>query len=178
MSFADRGNDVSMLLMKKSLVKKLLIGLLTVFILAVVLIAGLFVYASGNKAYVMDGPSMEPTINNGEKVKAKVVPANEVQRGDIIVFTSPIGENKRLLKRVVGLPGDTVTVANGELLVTKPDNTTYKPYNDNNTPGDSTVTVKSNSFYVVGDNRANSLDSRIESFGQVPFDALLSVVKE
>lgn len=167
-----------MLSMKKSRVKKLLIGLLTVFVLVVVLIVSLFVYASGNKAYVMDGPSMEPTISNGEKVKAKVVPADKVQRGDIIVFTSPIGENKRLLKRVVGLPGDVVTISNGELIVTKSDNTTYKPYNDNNTPGNSTATVKPNAFYVVGDNRANSLDSRIESFGQVPFDALQSVVKE
>ena len=121
---------------------------------------------------------MEPTISNGEKVKAKVVAADKVQRGDIIVFTSTIGENKRLLKRVVGLPRDTVTVANGYLLVTKPDKSTYKPFNDNNTPGNSTVTVNPNSFYVVGDNRTNSLDSRIESFGQVPFDALLSVVEE
>lgn len=164
--------------MKRSTVKKLSVGLLVVVVLFVVLVAALLVYGVNNKVYYNEGPGMAPTIQNGEKVRARVIPASEVQRGDIIVFTSPIDANRRLVKRVVGLPGDTVEVSNGVLTVTKSDGTVYKPYDDSNTPGKSKVVVKPNSFYVVGDNRENSLDSRIESFGQVPFDSLQSVVKE
>ncbi len=127
----------------------------------------------------MDGPSMEPTIENGEKIKARVVPSKDVKHGDIIVFTKSMnGEERRLIKRVVGLPDDTVEISGGEVIVAKADGSIYKPYNDKNTNGTSKTVVKPNSFYVVGDNRANSLDSRIETFGQISFDALQSVVTQ
>lgn len=133
-------------------------------------------HTAKNKAYEMEGPSMMPTINMGDRVKVKVVPAEQVEHGDLIVFKDATGGN-RLIKRVVGLPGDVVTIADGKLTVTKPDSTLYIPYDDNNTAGENvTVTVESDSFYVIGDNRSSSLDSR--SFGQVLFTALIGVVNE
>jgi signal peptidase I len=161
--------------MHKPYTKKLLFALSIFVALAAIIYTGLYIYASNNKSYVMDGPSMEPTISNGEQVKAKVTPANNVQRGDVIVFKNPSVENGRLIKRVVGLPGDTIIIADGQLTVTKPDKTTYKPY-DSTVGGNLTATVKANSFYVLGDNAQNSLDSRV--FGDVPFNDLLSVVEK
>lgn len=148
-----------------------------VCILAAAVTALVLVNANKYKDYVVDGPAMVPTLSDGDKVKAKVVPATEVKRGDIIVFNSPTTDSRRVVKRVVGLPGDVITVKEGELIVTKPDKTTYVPYNDNDTTGGNiSVTVGANSFYVLGDNRENSLDSR--AFGQVPFSSLLGVVKQ
>ncbi len=147
-----------------------------VLVAAIVLGGGVFAYASVNKTYQMDGPSMLPTISSGDKVKARVVPASEIKHGDIIVFESMASQNAWLVKRVVGLPGDIVSISKGALVVTKADTTIYVPYDDNDTTGESSVVVGPYSYYVIGDNRANSLDSRL--FGPVSFDSLLGVVKE
>ncbi len=152
------------------------------FTLLLFLVAAIGIYvslhAAKNKVYIMEGQSMEPTIRAGETIKAKVVPASEIKRGDVIVFKSPVAANGRQVKRVVGLPADRVTISNGELTVLKPDGHPYTPYEDKNTLGLTDTIVEPNHFYVVGDNRAHSIDSRNQAFGQVPFDALLSVVIE
>jgi len=158
-------------------------------ILGAVLVAGfmmLFVFRS----YQVDGPSMEPTLYNNDRLIIWKVPRTWARitghpyipkRGDIIVFaerglTTPDGSSKELIKRVIGLPGDRVVIENGRTKVynkAHPDGynpDTTLPYGKGldltmNTEEKIDETVGNGQVFVMGDNRNNSLDSRV--FGPV-----------
>lgn len=159
------------------------IGILATAFLVALLIIG-FVFRS----YQVDGPSMESTLQNGDKLIIWKVPRTWADitrhnyipnRGDVIVFTesglSQFGQqdSKQLIKRVIGLPGDRVVVSNGAYTVYNsahpqgfdPDKTL--PYGKNipTTSGDIDVTLGPNQLFVSGDNRPDSLDSR--AFGPI-----------
>ncbi len=144
------------------------------------------------RSYQVDGPSMQPTLHNGDRLIIWKVPRTIAKitgnayipnRGDIIVFgeqglLAPDGSTKELIKRVIGLPGDRVVIENGIVTVFndehpngfRPDTTLpYGKGNDLKTDTDEKVnqTVGRNQVYVMGDNRNNSMDSRV--FG--PIDA-------
>ncbi len=128
--------------------------------------------------YENQGPAMEPTFSDGEIIYGVIKSASEVKRGDIIVFVPPSRNVERVVKRVVGLPGDTVVIENGNITVTTSNGETYNPsLSGAPTSQNIKAAVKTESFYVVGDNLGNSLDSRVESFGQVPFADLLAVIE-
>ena len=99
-----------------------------------------------------------------------------VERGDIIVFdsdlTTQFGFKKMLVKRIIGIPGDTVSISNGKVYVngTETDQSYTK---DGYTAGAmAEVTVPEGCIFVLGDNRQNSTDSRRESVGFVPISKL------
>lgn len=148
------------------------------------------------QSYQVDGPSMETSLQNGDRLIIWKVPRTVARlsgndyipnRGDIIVFVekgvlSPDGSSKQLIKRVIGLPGDRVVVADGSVTVYneeypdgfQPD--LSLPYGENkdlsiNQDERDDETVGDNQVYVLGDNRSNSLDSR--SFGLVDSDAII-----
>lgn len=113
--------------------------------------------------YYVTGPSMRPTLHTSEYIlvnKAEYLLAKP-ERGDVIVFEYPLDTSVDYVKRVIGIPGDRVTVeADGQVLV---DGVAIKePYvNDLNNPYEpSTWTLKSNQYFVLGDNRGDSSDSR------------------
>ena len=130
------------------------------------------------KSYVNRGAGMNPTLVDGQKITGKVLVAEKIQRGDIIVFKSPVTGIERMVKRVVGLPGDTVNVENGVVLVTRADGSMYKPALPSSRGSMLKVSklVTTGSFFVVGDNLSNSLDSRTDTFGLIPFSSLQSIV--
>ncbi len=140
------------------------------------------------RSYQVDGPSMESTLQNSDKLIIWKVSRSWARvthhayipsRGDIIVFTesglSQFGQqdNKQLIKRVIGLPGDHVVVKDGSYTVYNsqhpsgfnPDITL--PYGKNIPPtsGSVDVTLKPSQLFVSGDNRPDSLDSR--AFGPI-----------
>lgn len=138
------------------------------------------------QSYQVDGPSMQTTLENNDHLIVWKVPKTIANltgshyipnRGDVIIFNEPVSEgtvqNKQLIKRVMALPGERVTVKDGELKVYNqehpegfsPDKTL--PYGNviTTTTGDVDVTVGKNQVFVCGDNRSNSLDSRI--FGPI-----------
>ena len=122
---------------------------------------------------VVKESSMEATLfeNNYIFLNKQAYTFGEPKRGDIIVFHSSLtredGSEKLLIKRIIGLPGDTVKVSdncvylNGELL--------HEDYirEQGVVPGDIEVTVPEGELFVMGDNRGNSIDSRSEEVGCV-----------
>lgn len=149
--------------------------------------------------------SMVPTLQVGDYIlvnkytygirlpvtRTKVLALNEPQRGDVMVFFPPHMNQTYYIKRVVGLPGDTVTyrgkrlyvngeaVSREELAVVPGPGARYRlgleelgdarhlmQVDDARPPRDFTVVVKPDHYFMMGDNRDNSSDSRI--WGQVP----------
>ncbi|MDP9024279.1 MAG: signal peptidase I [Candidatus Eremiobacteraeota bacterium] len=120
----------------------------------------------------VSGLSMEPHISSGEYVLINTLAYRfaEPKRGDIVAFQHDGDTPEIYIKRVVGLPGDRVQVDRGALFVNgKRLNEPYVRFGDNRSF--TAVTVASDAVYVLGDNRANSEDSRF--FGPVPDDHLI-----
>lgn len=130
----------------------------------------------------VQGRSMEPTFHDGNilfGIRTRVFNV-ELERGDIVMAWDRNRDKPIVLvKRVIGLPGDTIEVdkavhavyLNGELL--------EEPYLTVETyPGDMTgpVTVEAGHVFVMGDNRINSNDSRYDSVGQIPFEEIVGKV--
>jgi len=108
-----------------------------------------------------------PGDENGEAPR-RFYPFDPPQRGDVIVFDPPTRSNKPYIKRIVGLPGETVSFRGGEVFINGA--VLDEPYIDEATRcgGDSVceIVVEPDTVFVLGDNRGNSSDSRV--FGLVP----------
>jgi signal peptidase I len=122
--------------------------------------------------FVVSGNSMFPTLHNGEYliVDEATKYIGEYHRGDVVIIRYPNDPSKYFIKRVIGLPGETVTVESGIVSITSPSQKTPLVLNEpyvKNTKDDSSVRTLSNEeYFVMGDNRAQSSDSRV--WGPVP----------
>jgi signal peptidase I len=121
------------------------------------------------EAFYIPSESMVPTLRVGDRVLVNkfIYRFTEPQRGDIVVFESVEGGREDLIKRVVGVPGDEISVRRGRLFVNgEPERERYvnKKYPDSSSS--APTTVPEGHVFVMGDNRANSRDSRY--FGAVP----------
>ena len=122
--------------------------------------------------FVVSGNSMYPTFHNGEYLivneLAKYV--GEYHRGDVVILRYPVDPSKYFIKRVIGLPGETITLANGVVTITSPTEastlTLNEPYVKNLKLESSSRTLSGEEYFVMGDNRAQSSDSRV--WGPVP----------
>jgi signal peptidase I len=120
------------------------------------------------QAFYIPSGSMEPTLMVDDRILvAKFMYRFEpVHRGDVIVFRYPLNPQRDFVKRVIGLPGDRVQLKDGVVhldgTVLSEKGYTIKPDFGNYGP----VTVPASQYFVLGDNRNNSEDSRF--FGYVP----------
>jgi signal peptidase I len=119
----------------------------------------------------IDGTSMEPNLHNTELVLVDKLTYlfHSPERGDVIVFKAPPDPSQDYVKRVIGLPGDIVTVKGTTVIVDGVTlNETYiAPQNQGVPSGTRDITnevVPPNQYFVLGDNRAVSSDSRIWGF--------------
>ncbi|HEV2708467.1 MAG TPA: signal peptidase I [Pyrinomonadaceae bacterium] len=119
----------------------------------------------------VEGTSMLPRLHDGERIfvnKLIYYGLPKLDRGDIVVFWFPNDPEKSYIKRVIGLPGETVEMREGRILINKRE--LEEPYLDpqrNVTQGNLSATyVKAHYYFVMGDNRDNSSDSR--EWGLVP----------
>ena len=141
---------------------------LVILLVSFVLVFG-FVRPFVVEAFWIPSASMVPTLKYGDRVLVNkfIYRFTEPQRGDVIVFKSVEGNDEDLIKRVVGVPGDEISVRGGRLFVNgEPQK---EPYVNKNYPDRSfyaPTTVPKDHVFAMGDNRANSQDSRI--FGPVP----------
>jgi signal peptidase I len=123
---------------------------------------------------VVDGSSMEPVLHDGERLLVnkfiyydlKSVSFGHLERGDIIVFWYPEDPSKSYVKRLIAFPGETVEVRDGKVYVNNRE--LSEPYlsEEGNRSRYSypRTEVKSHTYYVMGDNRDNSADSRYWGF--------------
>jgi signal peptidase I len=141
---------------------------LIILLVSFVLVFG-FVRPFVVEAFWIPSASMVPTLKYGDRVLVNkfIYRFTEPERGDVIVFKSVEGDDEDLIKRVVGVPGDEIAVRGGKLFVNgEPQK---EPYVNKKYPDRSfyaPTTVPKDHVFAMGDNRANSQDSRI--FGPVP----------
>jgi signal peptidase I len=110
--------------------------------------------------YRVVGHSMDPTLADKQFLIVSKLDyrLREPRRGDIVVFLDPRDEGRKLIKRIVGLPGEMVEIRNGQVLVGG--QTLDEPYVQNQARySDPATQVPEGHFYVLGDNRSNSSDS-------------------
>ena len=143
--------------------KSLLRDTAAIIVIAAVIIFGLQITA---QKFVIDGPSMNDTFYSGQQllVNKLVYKVHEPERGDIIVFFPPINGDEEYIKRIIGLPGETVNIEDGTVVVIKADGTSLEldePYitKPSNRSYQGQVIGEAN-YFVLGDNRNNSSDSR------------------
>lgn len=119
----------------------------------------------------VDGFSMRPTLEDGEFVLVSKLSYlfGEVERGDIIVFHFPMNPSEELIKRVIGLPGDRVSVHNGVVSVNG--QVLDEPYISSAPAYSGDWFVETGQLFVLGDNRNNSNDSK--DWGLLPFDQVV-----
>jgi len=116
--------------------------------------------------YIVYGPSMQPNFVENEWIIVNKLSYifHDPQRGDVIVFKPPFAETKNYIKRIIGLPGEAVEIKGGKTYVYKPDGTTLilnEPYEAEPSARDVPKRiVPEGQYYVMGDNRNNSNDSR------------------
>ena len=126
--------------------------------------------------FVVSGNSMFPTFHNGEYliVDETTKYLGTYHRGDVVILRYPNDPSKYFIKRVIGLPGETVTIQNGTVSITSAIQTTPlvldEPYVKNAKFDNSIRVLTDSEFYVMGDNRAQSSDSRV--WGPVPKDLM------
>lgn len=132
------------------------------------------------QAFKIPSESMEPTLQPGDRVVVNKLSyrAHDVNRGDIVVFKRPDrapggpSAPKQLIKRVIGLPGETVATRDGQILIDG--KLLVEPYLPEDTPTydiDNPVTIPDGQIWVMGDNRLHSGDSRY--FGPIEIDTII-----
>lgn len=133
--------------------------------------AFLIVWFFGHKVSAI-GDSMSPRLHNGDitLVNRLVYETRKPRRGEVIAFKPNGNENSHYyMRRVIGLPGETITYSDGKILINgeelkeKYDTTKIEEAGLLREP----VTLKSTEYFVLGDDRQNSEDSRSENIGNV-----------
>ncbi len=116
--------------------------------------------------FIVSGQSMVPNFHNGDYVIVKEITyrRRDPQRGDVVVFRLPSNHHRFLIKRIIGLPGETVTIQNGNVTITTKDGKTVKlkePYIREPFSSFGEWKLGDDEYFVMGDNRNNSSDSRV-----------------
>lgn len=160
--------------MKKVLIFIWEIAKIVIIALAIVVPIRFFLF----QPFFVKGESMEPNLENGDyliideisyRLRAPI-------RGEIIVFRYPQNETQLFIKRIIGLPGETIEIKDGKITIYQGDKTQtldessyLKSYIA--TTGDIKITLGEDEYFVMGDNRPFSYDSR--RFGVLSKDEII-----
>jgi signal peptidase I len=167
--FTDARDREPPLVAKKSLVRELLETVLLCVVFVLFLRA--FVFQQSE----IPSASMENTILIGDHVlvnrflyaptsfdwERRILPIRDLRRGDVVVFMHPPGPEQDFIKRVIGLPGETLALSNGTLLIDGlPVDEPYLDADERVGQTYGPVYVEPGSYFLLGDNRSRSADSR------------------
>jgi signal peptidase I len=146
--------------------------IIQIVVISLIIVIPFRIYVA--QPFLVSGPSMDDTFLNGQYLIVDELTYNlrDPQRGEVVIFHYPLDTTKFFIKRVIGLPGETVQIINDVVTICQTNCETDKdkftltePYIkiDKLSPQrpDSLVTLKNDEYYVLGDNRSVSSDSRI-----------------
>ena len=136
---------------------------LITLIIAVVIFFGLQVTV---QSFIVDGPSMNPSFHTGQwlLINKIIYKINDPERGDVVILLSTNSRQDRYIKRIIGLPGESVEIKDGVVYIHKEDGNVLsldEPYITEQAKDDYTGgKISENEYFVLGDNRIDSSDSR------------------
>lgn len=116
--------------------------------------------------YLVDGRSMDPTFETGDYlIVNKLTYRNkEPARNSVVVLKYPNNPKKSFIKRIIGLPGDTVQMTGNDIIIINKENPNGfkidQSYVTHEMPGNFSKTLENDEYFVMGDNRRESFDSR------------------
>jgi len=148
--------------------KRFILDILETLVLAVVLYFGINAVSARVR---VDGFSMRPTLQDGEYILVNKLAykTGEPHRGDIVVFIFPVDPQEDLIKRVIGLPGETVAIHSGTVSVNGIQ--LAEPYIASPPAYDDEWVVPEGQLFVLGDNRNDSRDSH--QWGFLPIENVI-----
>lgn len=139
----------------------------TVIALAIVIPIRIFIA----QPFIVSGESMYPTFHDGDYLIIDEISyrLDDPHRGDVIVFRYPLKPDRFFIKRIIALPNETISYNDGELVITTEDGTEItidEPYVATYRQPDFEITMTDDEYFVMGDNRDASSDSRV--WGPLP----------
>jgi signal peptidase I len=164
--------------------RKFFASLLEVIEIAVIAVAAVFIVRSFLvQPFLVSGTSMVPTFSNGDYVLTDELTyrIRPPERGEVVVFHDVSDYSTYLIKRVIGLPGERVVINNNTITIYNQQNPSGFVLDESYLPagtitsGDENITLSSSSYFMMGDNRAVSYDSR--SWGPLPKSDMVGLVR-
>ncbi len=140
-------------------------------LLALIIVIPFRIYIA--QPFIVSGSSMFPTFHNGEYIIVDQITyrMEKPKRGDVVIFRYPNDPSKFFIKRIIGLPGEIVQLANGTTTIIDPKTKERTVLDEKYLVTDKTddhlsITLSPHEYFVMGDNRSASSDSRV--WGPVP----------
>lgn len=174
----DKDNDEQEMQTDQSPAKKTLVAIFefiktTTVVIFLALVIRFFII----QPFIVEGQSMLPTFENNDYLITEKISymLRAPQRGEIVIFHPPDNPNVNYIKRIIGLPGDHIEIKDGSIYVNS--QKIKEPYlaSDENTLAiakDLNIKLKNNEYFVLGDNRNHSRDSR--EIGPIPRESIVS----
>ena len=134
--------------------------------------------------FIVKGESMEPNFENGNYLIVDELSYHfrDPQRGEVVVFKYPKNPSQRYIKRVIGLPGETVKIKDGKITIYKENSSPitleefgYLPFS-HYTEGNLAIKLGSNEYFVLGDNRTGNRSYDSRWWGPVPRENIIGRV--
>jgi signal peptidase I len=164
--------------------RKFLISFFEIVEVALVAVAAVFVVRTFLiQPFLVSGASMEPSFSHGDYLLVDELSYyfREPQRGEVVVFRYPVDESVYYIKRIIGLPGEEVQIRDGSITIFNAEHPqgfklseAYLPGNLK-TPRNVDVKLDNDQYFVMGDNRLQSFDSR--DWGPVRRREIIGIVR-